>query len=315
MFIDDASRESPRGLRFLWLEITGKCNLTCTHCYADSGPSGTLRGAMTLNDWKRVIDEAAELGCRQLQFIGGEPTIHPDLAPMIGHSRARGFTFVEVFTNATRLGAELLDCLRRHEVRVAASFYSDDPAVHDRITRQQGSWRRTVAGFEAVLGAGLPMRVGIIEMEENDGHEPRARTFLRSIGVRDVSSDRMRGVGRGNRADVNESGERFEELCGKCWDGKLCVTPSGDAFPCVFSRATHLGNAKGSLIPIVQGAKLRAFRERMLAMRPRGAETAYADCNPYCNPNCSPDCMPYCNPNCNPDCMPQCYPNCNPDRR
>jgi len=24
-------------LSFLWLEITGKCNLTCSHCYADSG--------------------------------------------------------------------------------------------------------------------------------------------------------------------------------------------------------------------------------------------------------------------------------------
>ncbi|PWK82464.1 hypothetical protein C8D88_11357 [Lentzea atacamensis] len=25
-------------LRFAWLEITGKCQLSCTHCYADSGP-------------------------------------------------------------------------------------------------------------------------------------------------------------------------------------------------------------------------------------------------------------------------------------
>ena len=24
-------------LRFLWLEITAKCNLSCVHCYAESG--------------------------------------------------------------------------------------------------------------------------------------------------------------------------------------------------------------------------------------------------------------------------------------
>lgn len=28
-------------LRFLWLEITGRCQLACAHCYADSGPTGT----------------------------------------------------------------------------------------------------------------------------------------------------------------------------------------------------------------------------------------------------------------------------------
>ena len=26
------------GLRFLWLELTNRCNLTRAHCYAESGP-------------------------------------------------------------------------------------------------------------------------------------------------------------------------------------------------------------------------------------------------------------------------------------
>jgi MoaA/NifB/PqqE/SkfB family radical SAM enzyme len=38
-------------LRFLWLEITGKCNLFCTHCYAESGPQAELYGNMTYCDW------------------------------------------------------------------------------------------------------------------------------------------------------------------------------------------------------------------------------------------------------------------------
>ena len=45
-------------LRFLWLEITGKCQLACEHCYAESGPKGT-NGVMTVEDWQRVIDEAS----------------------------------------------------------------------------------------------------------------------------------------------------------------------------------------------------------------------------------------------------------------
>lgn len=76
-------------LSFLWREITGRCQLTCRHCYADSGPRGT-HGSMTGEDWKRVIDEAARLGVGHVQFIGGEPTLHPALPDLVRHARRRG---------------------------------------------------------------------------------------------------------------------------------------------------------------------------------------------------------------------------------
>jgi MoaA/NifB/PqqE/SkfB family radical SAM enzyme len=28
-------------LSFVWLEVTGKCQLRCPHCYAESGPNAT----------------------------------------------------------------------------------------------------------------------------------------------------------------------------------------------------------------------------------------------------------------------------------
>jgi MoaA/NifB/PqqE/SkfB family radical SAM enzyme len=34
---------------------------------------------MSRSEWCRVIDEAAMLGVQLVQFIGGEPTLHPDL--------------------------------------------------------------------------------------------------------------------------------------------------------------------------------------------------------------------------------------------
>ena len=57
-------------LSFLWLEITGKCQLECAHCYADSGPTKS-HGLMSCRDWERVIDDAAKIGVYSIQFIGG----------------------------------------------------------------------------------------------------------------------------------------------------------------------------------------------------------------------------------------------------
>jgi MoaA/NifB/PqqE/SkfB family radical SAM enzyme len=298
------------GLSFLWLEITGKCNLTCTHCYADSSPQGDLYGDMSYADWVRVLDEAAEQGCRQVQFIGGEPTMHPRLHDLVDHANHRHYELIEVYTNATRLGKELLGCFQRNGVHIATSFYSDDPAVHEGITHGEGSWQRTVGGIQAALAAGLPVRVGVVETDRNTGHGPRAIEFVKALGVERVNMDRERGVGRGSLVSLGGEFERYEELCGKCWEGRLCVTSSGETFPCVFSRATRLGDVKLGLSAILQTAKLAHFREKVRAMdacRKATADGAHleASCSPEsncgpreCNPaRCAPvRCSPICSP-------------------
>jgi len=292
-------------LTFLWMEITAKCNLYCTHCYADSGPEGDLYGSMTYNDWTGVLDEAADLGCRSLQFIGGEPTMHPRLPDLINHANQQGFGFIEVYTNATRLGPRLVGCFQHNGVHVATSFYTDDPQLHERITQGEGSWQRTVNGIESVLAAGLPLRVGVVETDHNLSHGPRAIEFLRTLGVRNIRVDRQRGVGRGQLEHVECEGEHYEELCGACWKGKLCVTSNAEVFPCVFSRATRLGDARSGLRTILQTALLTEFRYKV---RERNPEPSI-DCNPLsdCNPN-------NCNPNnCNVDsCGPSSCAPCNP---
>lgn len=309
--LDVAADPVTQELSFLWLEITGKCNLTCGHCYADSGPLAEVYGSMTFDDWTRVLDEAADLGCRQVQFIGGEPTMHPHLSDLVDRANHKGFEFIEVFTNATRLGSELVGCFRRNRVQVATSFYSDDPSTHDRITRVHGSWARTVEGIRKVVDAGLSLRAGLIEMEENAGHFERTSKFLQELGVSSIGNDRRRGVGRGDMLDIGERRERFEELCGHCWEGKLCVTPSGESFPCVFSRATPLGDARSGLTAILMGQKLWTFRSALHEYtQSQGSIT-------NCHPDCSPACNPTCNPNnpCNPKnpCAPNQDPNCFPN--
>jgi MoaA/NifB/PqqE/SkfB family radical SAM enzyme len=302
-------------LSFLWLEITAKCNLLCSHCYADSGPQADLHGNMTYGDWTRALDEAAELRCRNVQFIGGEPTLHPRLADLVDHANHRGFEFIEVYTNVTRLGKELVGCFQRSGVHVGTAFYSDDPVVHEHVTQGKGSWQRTVAGIETVLAAGLPIRVAVVETDRNRDHAPRAMAFLKTLGVQNVRRERMRGIGRGQLVRLGTRGERYEELCGQCWKGKLCVTSRGAVFPCPLSRATDLGDVKSGLSGILHTAKLTDFRQKVRVMHEdrldklRAASgMAMATDDPCIPDDCIPtDCIPIdCIPT---DCIPtSCIP-------
>jgi uncharacterized Fe-S cluster-containing radical SAM superfamily protein len=301
-------------LSFLWLELTGKCNLECVHCYADSGPRHPLIDQMKTSDWTRLIEEAAHIGCKTLQFIGGEPTLHPDLGQLCAIARDLGIREIEVFTNATRLDETLLDCFRDHKVGVASSFYSCDPNTHDLITGRPRSWAKTVRGFHKVIAAGIPLRVGVIEMDQNRAHCDEALGFLRSIGVRRVRVDRIRGVGRG-LVQVTCCGEEdspFDQLCGQCWKGRLCVDPSGMAYPCVMARRWPIADVRDGLAKVLASASLAHFRDEFRDRQrdPAALAVPQRSGRAGCSPDDDSDCYP--NSSCGPDeCNPVegCSPN------
>jgi len=249
------------GLQFLWLEVTRGCNLTCSHCYASSSPDLPVEGRMRLQDWRNVLDASRALGCRRVQFIGGEPTLYRGLTSLIEHAARRGFRQIEVFTNATHVTEELMQVFRRWRVGVASSFYSADAATHDRITRHPGSFERTVAGLKALVERKIPLRVGLIEVERDPAQLRRARRFLKNLGVNSIDTDRVRGIGRGRQ--LVPGARPSAELCGACWQGKLSVGADGGAYPCVFSRFAPVGNVLDEELPsILAGGALQAFRRQ-----------------------------------------------------
>src|SRR6266700_3531611 len=157
-------------LRFLWLEVTGRCQLRCRHCYAESGPDGN-HGSMTATDWRRVLDEAAELGVNDVQLIGGEPTLHPDLPDLVRHALRLGLA-VEVYSNLARpMPDTLWSVFELPGVRLATSYYSADATMHDWITKGRGSHRRTRSNIVESRRRGIPIRVGIVDMQDGQGVE------------------------------------------------------------------------------------------------------------------------------------------------
>lgn len=283
----------------MWLEVTGRCQLRCVHCYADSGPDGT-HGPMTVADWERVIDEGARLGVSMVQFIGGEPTLHPALAALVDHALALDLE-VEVFTNLVHMSPRLWETFSRPGVRLATSWYSDDPAEHAAITRRN-TYAHTRKNIAEAVRRSIPLRVGIIDMLEGQRIE-EAIAELRGLGVTDIGSDRLRQVGRG----VRELQASPDQLCGHCADGLLAVSPSGEVWPCVFARWMSVGNVlEQSLADVLVGPRVEQARAEL---GDHFAQRRDSACVPHCHPDCPPSpCQPTCPPRCSPGCQP-CKPN------
>lgn len=124
-------------ISFLELEITGLCQLKCRHCYADSGPESD-HGTMSADDWERVIDDAHALAVDTVQFIGGEPTLHPELPRLVRYALGKGLK-ADVYTNLVHIRPELWELFSRPGVSLGTSWYSANPDRHADVTGSLGS--------------------------------------------------------------------------------------------------------------------------------------------------------------------------------
>lgn len=249
-------------LDFMWLELTLKCNLECVHCYSSS--SMLMKDDLTTEDWANILEQGAEVGCRAVQFIGGEPTLFKDLLFLVEKSRELGYNFIEVYTNATLLTDVHLDELRAYNVSIATSFYSYLAATHDSITQRKGSFDRTVRAIRMIVEKGMPLRVGIITLPQNQGQSEDIIKFLVNLGVprEQIGVDRVRGEGRGTKHVREKDG--YSKLCGSCWRGNLAISSDGSVYPCIFARQFNMGNVlKEPLNQILKNQELINFRHKV----------------------------------------------------
>lgn len=267
--------------RFLWLDITRRCQETCGHCYNSSGPGGS-HGSMAAGDWLRVIGEAHAAGVEQVTFIGGEPTLHPDLPQLVEEALRLGLT-AGVFTNLVHITPALWELFRRPGVTLATSYYSTDDAEHARITGRP-THARIRTNITRALAYGIPLRACIVRAlpgQDVDG----ALAELHGLGIEDVSVEDVRpfGRGQGEHAACDTGG-----LCGHCGRGRAAIGPDGTVTPCIMADWLKVGSVRDTpLASILEGS---AMAETVAGIpAPHGA----------CSPDDSNDCgktAPACSP-------------------
>ena len=246
-----ASETTPAIPSFLELEITGFCQLKCTHCYADSGPHGGP-GTMTPGDWEHVISQAAAIGVKMVQFIGGEPTLDPALPRLARHALSAGLK-VYVYSNLVHVTPRLWEPFTRHGMLLATSWYAADPVTHGDITGSRASYHRTRANIAEAIRRGIPLRTAIVGVLPGQD-TARAADELRSLGVTDIRIRARQEVGRAAISSPHD----LSELCGYCGLDRAAIMSDGQVVPCVVGRWLDCGNVRTTpLARILTGLSIR----------------------------------------------------------
>jgi radical SAM protein with 4Fe4S-binding SPASM domain len=143
---------------FALFNLTHACNNRCRWCYAS--PLGFKKENMITADVQDYLRLSKSLGIKDVGFLGGEPTMHPDLFGMIRSASNLGLR-VYLYTNGRKMSdPDYVKKLKDSGVYIVQiGIQGADPEKHDRITRVKGSYAETLAGIKNCKKAGIKSRM------------------------------------------------------------------------------------------------------------------------------------------------------------
>ncbi len=158
-----------RRINYLRLSITDRCNLRCKYCMPGGleGRKVSMAEILSYEELLRVAEAAAALGITRFKVTGGEPLCRRGCAALIGRlKQLPGVEQVTLTTNGVLLQEALPELCRAGLDAVNISLDTLDPQKYAEITGQD-ALPKVLAGLEAALAAGLPVKINAVLTEGN----------------------------------------------------------------------------------------------------------------------------------------------------
>ena len=137
----------------VFFHILTRCNLKCRHCYINEAQQGAhALDITTIEAWLSAF--AAKGRQANVIFLGGEPTLHPDLALAVKKARELKYSSITIDTNGY-LFNEILSKVAPDEVDFF-SFSLDGATreTNDKI-RGGGCYDKCIDGIKQAVRSGF----------------------------------------------------------------------------------------------------------------------------------------------------------------
>jgi MoaA/NifB/PqqE/SkfB family radical SAM enzyme len=180
------------GERNVFFHVLTACNLSCRHCYINTEEHGTEAVSKeNLEKWLALFqDESKETN---VIFLGGEPTMHPDLPHAIRVAKKLGYSSVTVDTNGY-LFHDFLNKIKPSELDfLSFSLDGPSPEVNDAL-RGEGVFDTCSKNLQTAIASGFNVSLIYTVSRYNIDHLHKMvpllvkwgvkRFFIQIIGIR-----------------------------------------------------------------------------------------------------------------------------------
>jgi radical SAM protein with 4Fe4S-binding SPASM domain len=189
-------------LRYLFLEITQRCQLACRHCGSDCGAT-ERDGELTEAEWAGVIARVARAFDRReivVVITGGEPLLAPAWDAVTGALRDHELAWGLVTNGWALDDARLAEALGRGLQSLTVSLDGLRES-HDRLRGRAGSWDRATAALARAADASLLFLDAVTCV--HPGNLPELPAILELLRSRRVPAWRLVAIYPRGRAAAN----------------------------------------------------------------------------------------------------------------
>ena len=297
-------------------ELTYNCSEQCIHCF---NPGATRndeetshrgdRKELTVEDYKRIIDELCDAGLVRVCLSGGDPFSKSGVWDIIDYLYQKEIA-LDVLTNGQRIQNDVERLADYYPRLVGVSIYSGVPEDHDSITRIPGSWERSMRVVTRLSELAVPMNIKCCVMQQNLHSYYKVAELAKRLGAQPqfevnisdsnegdrcarqlrLTEEQLQVVLRDNKIsqyigpEVPNYGGTPCDLRGMaCGAGinTFCITPEGNLQPCC-AFPLSLGNLKEQSLTeiLTNNAALKQWQNHTLQQFTECGRHDYCD---YCN--------------------------------
>lgn len=177
------------------LVVVRRCNLSCGYCNEFDETSAPIPAEVL----RARIDKLAALGTLAIEFTGGEPLLHPDLAEIIAYATRKGFAQRKLISNAYLMSPAIVQSLNRAglthlQISLDGAKPNDVTVKVLKPLEKKLEHVKKHADFivtlSAVVGAAPPDEVReVIEFAERNGFRPRVLLIHGGDGQLELSRE------------------------------------------------------------------------------------------------------------------------------
>ncbi len=170
------------GERNVFFHILTGCNLSCRHCYINHEEHGTgMVSKEQLDTWLALFQDDTRTS--NVIFLGGEPTLHPDLAHAVRQAKKLGYSSVTVDTNGYLFNDFLARVTPADLDFLSFSLDGPNPEVNDGL-RGKGAFETCTGNLQKAVAKGFNVSLIYTVSRYNIAHLHKIVPLLARWGVK-----------------------------------------------------------------------------------------------------------------------------------
>lgn len=176
------------------LHVTNRCTTSCEYCCFSS--NRLALDELSTEEFKNVISQAYELGCKHLHFTGGEPLVRKDIIELISFAAERKMD-IRMQTNGMLLDVNTAIALKNAGLNsIMISLDSSSSEIHD-ANRGRGTWQAALEAIKVSLNVFDQVRVNSVLTNTNKDNIFDTIQFVKKLGVTNYSAFYFSPIGCG----------------------------------------------------------------------------------------------------------------------